>query len=509
MNDASARHAAARLRAAYLGALLALWPLSGLWIGLSALTLPPGAAGTVNGTLPVLLILILAGLVRQVARTMPEAVWSAAFWFPAQAAVFSGFGPLVEVYGTASTRAALAAHPLALSPEGLLEAGALAAFGVTLVLSGLWLHMIAAPRDWARGRTRAQGTVDALRLGLAFVIAGGALKYLLINPGQWGLTGRVVPGAVSNLGALTDVGFALLAFAAAAGHRGARAAFRALWPLHLALSALSFAKLDIMLALVLPAIGAFLAHRKPGRLVISLAIAGALYTAAQPYVHHGRAAVAEATGTLNGAGYAARAGIARDYLRDPGAGAAAAGASGRQGWWTRLSFAGPQAFAIEARARGLSYLPLADAWVYLVPRVLWPGKPVLPGPGLEVHRLVTGVPDAESFLALSIYGDLYWQFGWAGLWLGCPLVGWLFAMMSTHAIGAVRARAFIMLPAVLLALEMAILGPNRFVVTGILGPLPIYLAYIGAAGALGWLARWLGHGPAPISRARRRRAQGW
>ena len=496
--------AAAALRAAYGDALLALWPLAGLAAALSALS--PGRHGpeAANTLLPFLFIAILAALARRTLRAMPEAIWSAAFWLPVQAAVFTGFGPLVEVFGNEATRAALAAHPLALSAEALLGANALAMLGATLLLTGVWAHMAAAPRAWAAAWPTAGAGADPLRIGLAFVALGGALKYLLINPAQWGLVDLLAPGVVTNLGALADLGFALLAYAAAAGRRGARAAFWALWPAHLALAALSFAKLDIVLALLFPAIGAFLAHRSALRLVLALALAGAVYAAAQPFVHHGRAAVAESTGTANGAGYGARLAIAQAYLDAPTWGPAAEEPT-PQGWWTRLSFAGPQAFAMEARARGLAYRPLADAWMHFVPRALWPEKPVLPGPGLEVHRLVTGEAKAESFLALSIYGDLFWQFGWAGIWLGCPAIGWLFAMMAARSVAAVRARAFLMLPAVLLALEMAILGPNRFVVTGILGPLPIYAAYLLATGALLGLG---GRRPGSAPRFRSARARG-
>ena len=115
--------------------------------------------------------------------------------------------------------------------------------------------------------------------------------------------------------------------------------------------------------------------------------------------------------------------------------------------------------------------------MYFVPRAIWPEKPILVGPGLAFYETVTGRA-AQTFLALSIYGDLYWNFGWSGIWIGCPLIGWLYAMVAWRSHQYIRANDFVRMPLVLMAFELAALSPTKYIINGIIGALPIYIVYL-------------------------------
>ena len=135
---------------------------------------------------------------------------------------------------------------------------------------------------------------------------------------------------------------------------------------------------------------------------------------------------------------------------------------------------------MDAYDNGASYITLDRAWMYFIPRAIWPSKPILYGPALDFYRLLSGRAEAVSFLGLSIYGDLYLQFGWGGVFVGCILFGWLLGITASRAIQAVRSREFAMLPFVAMALELALLSPNKFILSGVIGPLPIMIFYYSA-----------------------------
>jgi hypothetical protein len=474
------RRRALSIASAYSRGLVLLVPLNLLYLAFSGNQAGDGIHDLVSTLAPLYFMSILVWLSYRAVKRAPEAIWSAAFWLPLQSAVFFGFGPLVEVFGNEVTQYSLATHNLAITSQELFHAHQLSTLGVTLLLFGFGLHMRFYPRVWRNDVSRSQSPVIRPEtLGLVFILVGGIFKYMVLKPAQWGMIDIAIAGVLSGLGAIVDVGLGILAYVIASGKSRLRPVFWLLWPLHLFLSCLSFSKLEIGLALLLPAIGAFIAHRSMGRLVAWFAVMAFVFYMAQPWVHYGRAEVMEASGVINEAGYLERIEILGRYLSKTRS--VSIDTEQSQGWWTRLSFAGPQAYAMNAHDVSLSGASLSTVWMYFVPRAIWPEKPIMTGPGLEFYRLVTGHDEGQSFLALSIYGDLYWQFGWLGVILGCPLIGWVFAMMALRSITAIKNREFIMIPAVLFALEMAMLGPNKYVINGIIGSLPIYVAYLVAA----------------------------
>ena len=483
------------------GALALLLPLLPAYA--VAPDLPGGEAlvRLLNRAGPVWFIGVLGFTCLRLVRRSPETIWTPVFWLPAQSALFFGLGPLVEVFGTAGTRRALAAEPLALGPEELLWANLLATAGVWCLLLGLALHLRLAGGAWRRAATGRTGLRPVLPAGLVailFVGLGAALKYGLTLPAEWGLIAVVVPGAITTITPIVDVGFAIMAFLAARGRRWMLVVFLLAWPAHVALSALTFSKTHLMLALLLPALGHFLARRRLASLAGFVAASGMVFAAAQPFVHHARDEIRARTGAIAEAGYSERARIALAYLADPPARERAR--ADRQGWWTRLNYAPVQVAARTLRESGVENPSMQDLWLHFVPRLLWPEKPIPANPGAVFYHMLTG--REGSFLGLSIHGDLYWHGGWWALCLGTLATGWMFAMMSLRSIRILGARDFIRLPLVLLALQAAVLGPTDFMANGIIALVPMYLAYAllvgGAATVLGALPR---RGPARGARA--------
>jgi hypothetical protein len=388
--------------------------------------------------------------------------------------VFYGFGPLVLIYGNQITRASVAQSFLYVTPEQLFRAHQLSTTGITIVLVGMLMHLYFSRMTWVTASQRISPAIDPYKLGLLFVVIGGVFKYLILKPASWGQIDLTVPGVLSNLSQLVDLGFAIIAFCAARGHGSARSLMMTILPFHLFLSTLSMSKLEIIIALLLPAIGAYVGHWNARRLFVHLIAIGAIFMVSQSYVSYGRDQIFDATGSIQEAGYIDRVEILSRYLFDDKEAASILGeGERRQGWWTRLNYAGPQARVMDLYDNGFANPMLHEMWIYFIPRVIWPEKPILYAPGLELYRLLTGHVDGFSFLGLSIYGDLYWQYGWSGVIFGCLIIGWVLGIATARSINAIRSQEYLMMPFVLLVLKTSMIGPNQFVISAFIGAVPI------------------------------------
>jgi hypothetical protein len=319
--------------------------------------------------------------------------------------------------------------------------------------------------------------VRHLTLGVTFIVGGAFLKYGILKPVAWGSITAIVPGAVTTLGPLVDLGFAILALLLAKrGSSNLRIFFWLAWPVHFFLCVLSLSKTEIMLALLLPALGAYMGNRNPRKLGLSVLIMALVFLYSQSWVSQGRAAVFAQTGTITQAGYVARTEMLSEYIS--GYGSKRTQDDELQSWWYRLSFTGVQAYGMRAYDAGLAGSTLNDVWMLFVPRFVWPDKPIVEGPGKVFHALVNNRQDSISHLALSVYGDLYWQFGWLGVVVISPLIGWFFGMMSWRSIAIMRQRDFMLLPLVMIALQAGSAGMNKYLVNGIIAVIPMYFAYL-------------------------------
>lgn len=479
-DDARERQVMRRILGRALGALL---PLVLLHWALATGRPAPDILDWLNTLLPLWFIAVTSVLGYRMVRRVEGAIWTPLVWFPVQSALFYGFGPLVELFGNEFTQARLAGHYLSVTPEQLLSAHRLSVTGIFMVLAGLWLHLALRRRAWTSHDVQRAPAVRPLTLGIAFVVIGGLFRYAILNPASWNVIDLTVPGVLSSISQLVDLGFAILAFCALRGAGRARVLMLTLYPCHVLLSALFLSKMEIVIALLLPAIGAYMAHRRIGRLFVNLLACAGIFVLSQDYVHFGRQVIHDETGTITDAGYGTRAAILADYVTLQGLDGARQGGAGTekaeayQGWWTRLSFAGAQARVMELYDRGAANPQLGDAWVYFIPRAIWPDKPILHGPGLSLYRMLSGNAAGNSFLGLSIYGDLYWQYGWGGVVIGGLCVGWFLGILIAVSLGAVRRQEFIMIPFVLLVLKVGLLSPNKFILNGFIGPAPILAFY--------------------------------
>ena len=485
--------------------LLMLLPLVVLTLILSPLD--ARSINWFNRLAPLYLVFVNAFSAYRMARAVPAALWSPAFWLLVSTAVFFGFGPLVEVYGNYETLLRLSVGRMAISEAELFRSNQLSFVSIVLLFLGFWLHTQLRGGVWraalTKARFRQEVTIKPETLTIVFIVGGMILVHAFIMPSQWGQIDILVPGALTSVAAIVNVGFAMAAYLVVRGSKQMMFIYALLWPLHLFLTALSFAKSALMIALLLPAIGTYLGHRRMLRLAVASLVIACVYSLSQGFVHHGRAVIHEDTGTIWQAGYIDRIRIVSEYFttreeknkfHDS--------IEEKQGWWMRLNYASVQAIGMRLRDDAVGIDTLSNVWMMFVPRIIWPDKPIYASPGIQFYTLITG--NEGTSVGISVFGDIYWQFGWMGIFIIIPMIGCMFAMMAWRSIEAIEQHNFIRMPLVLLTIVTAAKGLTEFLANGIIAVIPIYIAYLLLIYAVERFVRAQKHHGAPTRQSRPR-----
>ncbi|KUJ76307.1 hypothetical protein AVO45_13485 [Ruegeria marisrubri] len=461
--------------------LAALVPLVVLYFAALAFTEFQSLTHVANRAGPIWFVIVLARGAINLLRYDVRLIWTPLFWLPAQSAIFFGFGPLVLVFGNDVTRLWATTHYLSVTFEELVWANQLSTIGVFCLLLGIFFHLRLSHYRWRDALSeerKIRPPMSARQVAITFIVFGGILKYLVVLPAAWGVTGIVVPGFLTNVTKLVDVGFAIMAYLSACGNSRVRTLLLIFLPIHIILSGLTFSKEELITAFLFPVLGDLMGRRSLRRFLIVIIGITLVYTWSQDFVSYGRARIFEDTGTIWKAGYGQRADIATDFLLGEEFARKSPDLATQmefQGWWTRLNYAGVQVAARNLYLAGVPNDSFVNAWLYFVPRIIWPEKPVIIGPGWFFYERLTG--NEGTFLGLSIYGDLFWLGGWATLVVGSFLVGWMFSAMSLRSMRFLRDGNYLMFPLVLLPMKAAIFAPTNFVANGIIALVPMYLAY--------------------------------
>ena len=262
---------------------------------------------------PIFLIAILGVALVTTLRRCPVAIWTPYLLFLAQSALFFGLGPLAYHFGNSATVGRLSLGPLALSEHDLLRTNLLNSIGIFFaLLGGHWVsrvRFLCHPHRLCPGGDLPKVRVETL--AVVFLVSGALLKYGLILPYQFGMTNFVLPGVIESLGNLFDLGLAIVAYLAVKKRGVWRAVLWVLLPIHLTLILLEFGKTPLVLALILPALGAYWAHHSLRRLAVWGGSIAVLFYLMQPLVFYGRQAIAMDTGMINHASLQERLAITR------------------------------------------------------------------------------------------------------------------------------------------------------------------------------------------------------
>ena len=412
-------------------------------------------------------------------RGQPLAIWTPYAWFLGGILVFYVAGPLVYVVGGADVlRYLQSSLPVVVTPADLLRTNLLNAVGIFSILVGFGVM----GRLWPGPRRRKLPSAREQRLiikavALLLVVVGGAFQFFVILPFQFGLFDFILPGVIVNLGNLYLFGLMAFSYVAASGNRRWRVALYVLWIIQVAVSLLQFSKTAVVLAIIMPPLGAFLADRRLARLLGWGFVAGLVYASIGPLIQFGRGDIFESSGTIYRAPLSERVSVVQRWAQSgTGSTATSSNLSAWEMGWARLSHSHVQTFAMSRYDQGQPGDTLWIAAVVLIPRILWPEKPITVQVSGDFYEQVTGTR-GQTYLALGIFGEGYWNLGWFGVVALGLAAGAIYAVVGAFAMSWMRRGAFEYMPSIFLGIQIGITGTTQFFGNGFVGSAGFIVVY--------------------------------
>lgn len=429
---------------------------------------------------PLALSFLVVRAAYSMVRRYPMTIWTPIVLYFFSSALFFGFGPLVYIFGNQETQYYLNNNTFtSLTPTELLRTNLLNAVGI--LSASFTMYVLSGVKPFRGsfvkfGNLKQSPNLSLTTVAIFFLITGTALRFFFILPYEFGLTTFVLPGVIQNLGHLLDLGLTIVAYLACKQQGPWTIILLTILPIHALSILLEFSKTSLIIALLLPSLGAYLANSKFRQLAIRILVIMFLYYLSQPFVHYGRDVIQADTGYINQATIQRRYQITKDFFAQ-GNTFTALEKDSEQSGWTRLAYSGPQSIVMKEYDSGRPGSTLKNIWIVFVPRIVWPNKPVGIGPGKEFYKLVRG-HEREVLVGVSVYGDAYWQGGWLGLIILSSLMGVIFLFMAKLSLNWLFQRELIFFPAIFIAVRMSLEGTTGFFINKIFGALPIYFGYI-------------------------------
>jgi hypothetical protein len=161
----------------------------------------------------------------------------------------------------------------------------------------------------------------------------------------------------------------------------------------------------------------------------------------------------------------------QDYFAQPEVADSPSGA--RQTWWARINFSNYQAFAITSYDAGRPGRTLKNAGWALVPRVLFPDKPVLNSGGDFSEDLRTG-SSAWTLTAMTFFG--YWNYGWWGVALVSIWAGIAYFAFTQFCIVMIQRGRVTGIAVAIFGIQMGY-GVDGWFISGMVGGFALAMIY--------------------------------
>jgi hypothetical protein len=162
----------------------------------------------------------------------------------------------------------------------------------------------------------------------------------------------------------------------------------------------------------------------------------------------------------------------------------------------RLSYVNAGTFVINRYDQGIPSESLNGALALLIPRFLWPDKPIY-APGADLAFLVSG--REGNSISAGLFAESYWSFGWWGqLSLIIPF-GAILAWASVRSLRVIERGDWIFAPALFFAIKMGLRVDGHYI-NDVIGSFAVLLGLYFVCHVVG---ASLGFTAVPASRARR------
>jgi hypothetical protein len=428
----------------------------------------------------------------------PSSAWTAYAWSLLSLMAFFCVGPLIYTWGgPGAVKYALSFLPL--NERDLLQTNLLTALGMLSYFLGVRLVSFWQGPRLGEGTFRFTTRPRLLALAVTFLVIGAVLNIAVMYPYDLQLSNRIYPGVLINLGDTYLLGLTILVYLVAKGDKRLLVPLALLWLPQLFVTLVSFDKYPLLLSILIPALGAYLARPRFGRLALTavLVVLGLFfgerfalwgrieYDRIHPQPHRLLTALI-ARGTLAADYFAISSGVLKissaqkpvrllphlhlekpkKVLPYPGYALA----------WGRLNYAAEEWFAMNLYDHGRPGHTLKPALYIFIPRLLWPQKPDITEAGNRFYALATHGGKGTS-LGLGIFGEGYWNQGWPGVVGLSFLTGIILGLLSILSAKWIEERAFQYLPSILIGILAGQGSLTGLFVTSVMGPAGFFAAY--------------------------------
>ncbi len=370
-------------------------------------------------------------------------IWSPIPWFQLAAAVFFGLGPLIYYFGGEES---ILYCRMYYSPTNweLWRTNFASIAGTALVQLSIlgWLHV----RGVRQTRPDTTGTMQRFRKTWVFFLVLGMLCAFPVYLWSFGVL-RLPPSAVQPLqvlGQFRYAALALLSYAVLSGRKRWAPVLVIALGADLFMAILTFSKEALIFPLLAVFLGAFTARPRKSTVIVATVAVALVYLASIGLVGFGRHETATNQAVQGRVDAVARY-VRTDEDEAPGAGEPV------KSWWARLTYNSPQAFAMRQYDIGLPGRTVDLALYTLVPRWIWPTKPVLTT-GAQFNLLWASFDSAQS--TPSIFAEAYWNYGWLGWFLVSFAMGGVFARFSVFSANALQRGQFLAVPIALVGVRL-------------------------------------------------------
>jgi len=377
-----------------------------------------------NAVGPIFLGLVSTRAAAKLIRDAPVLLISCLPWTLLAIVAYACVGPLVYVFGSQQTIDSIPAS-LDLDADGLLRTNILnSAFIATMLTTYLlFSNRRSVSFDFDKLITNLQDRRAAMMLVFVCLAIGGLARIVI----SLAILGGHLSGTVYHLSQMTTL--ALLPLWYLVGTKVRSFLWIAAVPLFVfefGDALLTFSKSAIVLSILLPGIGLFLARRSKSILAIVFLLTVLAYAATGSTTARCR----ELCRTREDLLLPRRIQILSDVVQDKHGIRSLQEDDGIQWWWLRLNYACVQGFVMRAYDQGQPFDSYKNALWTFVPRILVPGKPSMTALGVELNYQIHG--QYGSSMGVGIAGEAYGVGGILYVPFAAILLGGIFAFLDSQ-----------------------------------------------------------------------------
>jgi hypothetical protein len=410
----------------------------------------------INQIGPILLFIACGWAAYDLVRRSALSLWSPVPWFLLASAAYYGFGPLALHFATQESVQYINSD-FPVDEQWLLRTNLLNTVGIGIVCAMVVIVMAVWPYREERSDDGSRDVTEPIMW--TFLILGGTVKYLFTLPYALGLLSWVLPGSIQHLSSFVNAAIVLLFVLI---HRG-KTKYRLLLYLvigsELIVGLMTFSKIEVIMTVLAILLGRYLCKPNLRSMVASGLVTAAVYALVlSPFVSFARIA----SGGLGVSEVNELQSTVEEYDR-VGKDAMATLQPGVQGWWTRLCYTPVQAFVMDSYDAGGSGETFALLQYVFLPRFLSEDKPIMTS-GRELTKLMTG-DDSLGHTGVGVFGEAYWNGGWAMLIGACTYLGILLALVGRFSTTMVAKGQYVYMPVILMGIIAGLRPDDWFVPT--------------------------------------------